>query len=286
MNKHLKELLFIILSISPLLIMSILSNLVEVPSSEISYEGLDRKVLMLSNSFLLFFFLVPYFAIKNNNNYLMNTNKIKLLPAALVIISTLFFIVLNAPVIEWNKSISFPDFMSSFESWALLKEKQLESLTVYLVSFENNFEYIIGIFAIALIPGFCEEYFFRGILQKNFNLLLKNSHVAILLSSLLFSAFHLQFYGFFPRLFLGIFFGYLFYWSGSLIYPVIAHVFNNFLSLTVFYAANNGFFGKNFDVSVNSSPDIPLAVIALSIIIFIFLVTVLKEKLKYTNESG
>lgn len=286
MNKHLKELLFIILSISPLLIMSILSNFVEVPSSEISYEGLDRKVLMLSNSFLLFFFLVPYFAIKNNNNYLMNTNRIKLLPAALVIISTLFFIVLNAPVIEWNKSISFPDFMSSFESWALLKEKQLESLTVYLVSFENNFEYIIGIFAIALIPGFCEEYFFRGILQKNFNLLIKNSHVAILLSSLLFSAFHLQFYGFFPRLFLGIFFGYLFYWSGSLIYPVIAHVFNNFLSLTVFYAANNGFFGKNFDVSVNSSPDIPLAVIALSIIIFIFLVTVLKEKLEYTNESG
>ena len=286
MNKHLKELLFIILSISPLLIMSILSNLVEVPSSEISYEGLDRKVLMLSNSFLLFFFLVPYFAIKNNNNYLMNTNRIKLLPAALVIISTLFFIVLNAPVIEWNKSISFPDFMSSFESWALLKEKQLESLTVYLISFENNFEYIIGIFAIALIPGFCEEYFFRGILQKNFNLLLKNSHVAILLSSLLFSAFHLQFYGFFPRLFLGIFFGYLFYWSGSLIFPVIAHVFNNFLSLTVFYAANNGFFGENFDVSVNSSPDIPLAVIALSIIIFIFLVTVLKEKLKYTNESG
>ena len=286
MNKHLKELLFIILSISPLLIMSILSNLVEVPSSEISYEGLDRKVLMLSNSFLLFFFLVPYFAIKNNNNYLMNINRIKLLPAALVIISTLFFIVLNAPVIEWNKSISFPDFMSSFESWALLKEKQLESLTVYLVSFENNFEYIIGIFAIALIPGFCEEYFFRGILQKNFNLLIKNSHVAILLSSLLFSAFHLQFYGFFPRLFLGIFFGYLFYWSGSLIYPVIAHVFNNFLSLTVFYAANNGFFGENFDVSVNSSPDIPLAVIALSIIIFIFLVTILKEKLEYTNESG
>ena len=66
----------------------------------------------------------------------------------------------------------------------------------------------------------------------------------------------------------------------------IAHVFNNFLSLTVFYAANNGFFGENFDVSVNSSPDIPLAVIALSIIIFIFLVTVLKEKLEYTNESG
>ena len=284
MNKHFKELVFIIISISPLLAMSIVSNLIETPT-EISYEGLDRKILMLSNSFLLFFFLIPYFVIRNNPSYLMNCKKVKLLPIIMVIFTTVFFIILNAPVIEWNKSISFPSFMSSFESWALLKEKQLESLTIYLVSFENNFEYLIGIIAIAIIPGFCEEYFFRGVLQKNLNLLLKNAHIAILLSSLLFSAFHLQFYGFFPRLFLGIFFGYLFYWSGSLIYPVIAHAFNNFLSLTVFYAASSGVFGENFDISVNSSPDIPLAVILLSIIIFIFLLSVLKEKLKDIHES-
>ena len=285
MNKHFKELVFIIISISPLLAMSIVSNLIETPT-EISYEGLDRKILMLSNSFLLFFFLIPYFVIRNNPSYLMNYKKVKLLPVIMVIFTTVFFIILNAPVIEWNKSISFPSFMSSFESWALLKEKQLESLTLYLVSFENNFEYLIGIIAIAIIPGFCEEYFFRGVLQKNLNLLLKNTHIAILLSSLLFSAFHLQFYGFFPRFFLGVFFGYLFYWSGSLMYPVIAHALNNFLSLTVFYAASSGLFGEDVDISVNSSPEIPLALIAFSIIIFIFLVVILKEKLNNTHESG
>ena len=285
MNKHFKELVFIIISISPLLAMSIVSNLIETPT-EISYEGLDRKILMLSNSFLLFFFLIPYFVIRNNPSYLMSYKKVKLLPVIMVIFTTVFFIILNAPVIEWNKSISFPSFMSSFESWALLKEKQLESLTIYLVSFENNFEYLIGIIAIAIIPGFCEEYFFRGVLQKNLNLLLKNTHIAILLSSLLFSAFHLQFYGFFPRFFLGVFFGYLFYWSGSLMYPVIAHALNNFLSLTVFYAASSGLFGEDIDVSVNSSPEIPLALIAFSIIIFIFLVVILKEKLNNTHESG
>ena len=285
MNKHFKELVFIIISISPLLAMSIVSNLIETPT-EISYEGLDRKILMLSNSFLLFFFLIPYFVIRNNPSYLMNYKKVKLLPVIMVIFTTVFFIILNAPVIEWNKSISFPSFMSSFESWALLKEKQLESLTIYLVSFENNFEYLIGIIAIAIIPGFCEEYFFRGVLQKNLNLLLKNAHIAILLSSLLFSAFHLQFYGFFPRFFLGVFFGYLFYWSGSLMYPVIAHALNNFLSLTVFYAASSGLFGEDIDVSINSSPEIPLGLIAFSIIIFIFLVVILKEKLNNTHESG
>ena len=285
MNKHFKELVFIIISISPLLAMSIVSNLIETPT-EISYEGLDRKILMLSNSFLLFFFLIPYFVIRNNPSYLMNYKKVKLLPVIMVIFTTVFFIILNAPVIEWNKSISFPSFVSSFESWALLKEKQLESLTLYLVSFENNFEYLIGIIAIAIIPGFCEEYFFRGVLQKTLKLLLKNAHIAILLSSLLFSAFHLQFYGFFPRFFLGVFFGYLFYWSGSLMYPVIAHALNNFLSLTVFYAASSGLFGEDIDVSVNSSPEIPLALIAFSIIIFIFLVVILKEKLNNTHESG
>ena len=285
MNKHFKELVFIIISISPLLIMNILSILIEIPT-EMSHEGSDRKTLMLSNSFLLFFFLMPYFVIRKKTPYLMNFKKVKFLPVVMVIFSTFFFIILNAPVIEWNKSISFPGFMSAFESWALLKEKQIESLTIYLVSFENNFEYLIGIIAIAIIPGFCEEYFFRGVLQKNLKLLLKNPHIAILLSSLLFSAFHLQFYGFFPRFFLGVFFGYLFYWSGSLIYPVLAHALNNFLSLSVFYAASSGFFGEDFDVSVNSSPEIPLALIAFSIIIFIFLVIILKEKLNNTHESG
>ena len=285
MNKHFKELVFIIISISPLLVISILSNLIETPTA-MSYEGKDRKVLMLSNSFVLFFFLIPYFVVRNNTSYLMNFKKVNFLPVIMVIFTTFFFIILNAPVIEWNKSISFPGFMSAFESWALLKEKQIESLTIYLVSFENNFEYLIGIIAIAIIPGFCEEYFFRGVLQKNLKLLLKNPHIAILLSSLLFSAFHLQFYGFFPRFFLGVFFGYLFYWSGSLIYPVLAHALNNFLSLSVFYAASSGFFGEDFDVSVNSSPEIPLALIAFSIIIFIFLVIILKEKLNNTHESG
>ena len=172
MNKHFKELVFIIISISPLLAMSIVSNLIETPT-EISYEGLDRKILMLSNSFLLFFFLIPYFVIRNNPSYLMSYKKVKLLPVIMVIFTTVFFIILNAPVIEWNKSISFPSFMSSFESWALLKEKQLESLTLYLVSFENNFEYLIGIIAIAIIPGFCEEYFFRGVLQKKLEFIIK-----------------------------------------------------------------------------------------------------------------
>ncbi len=283
MNKHFKELLFIILAVSPLIIMSVVSNLVQVPV-DMSYEGIDRNMLLISNSVVLFLFIMPGFFIRNNKNYSMNYNKLSFSPLLLVIITTFLFIILNAPIIEWNKSINFPDFMSSFESWALLKEKQLESLTIYLVSFQSLSEYIIGVIAIAIIPGFCEEYFFRGVLQKNFRLLFSNPHYAIILSALLFSAFHLQFYGFFPRFLLGVLFGYMFYWSGSLIYPVIAHALNNFFGISVFYAASNGLFGDDFDLSVNSSPDIPISILIFSFFLFCILLLRTKKQLNKVNE--
>jgi membrane protease YdiL (CAAX protease family) len=79
---------------------------------------------------------------------------------------------------------------------------------------------------IALIPAIGEELLFRGVIQgsifKNTNI-----HVAVLLTSIIFSAFHLQFYGFLPRMVLGILLGYSLAWSGSLWLPVLIHFINN-----------------------------------------------------------
>ncbi len=283
MSKHLKEFIFIILSVSPLFFMTIISNILETPS-DMSFERIDRKMLMISNAVFLLLFLVPYFVIRKNVNYNLGMRNVAIYPLVLVTLSTFFFIIINSPVIEWNKEINFPDFLSSFEFWAQAKEKQLEAVTIHLVSFENNFEYLIGILTIAIIPGFCEEYFFRGVLQKNLSLLIKNHHVAILISAFIFSAFHLQFYGFFPRLLLGVLFGYFYYWSGSLTYSIIAHTLNNFFSLTLFYVARNGFFGDNIELDINSSPDIPLFIIIGALIIFCYLIFLLKKSNKNLNE--
>ena len=279
MSKHLKELIFIILSVSPLFFMSILSNALETPT-DMSYEGIDRKMLMISNAVFLLLFLVPYFVIRNNINYNLGMRKITLYPLVLVMLSTIFFIIINSPIIEWNKAINFPDFLSSFEVWAQAKEKQLEAVTLHLVSFETNWEYLIGVLTIAIIPGFCEEYFFRGVLQKNLSLLIKNHHVAIFISAFIFSAFHLQFYGFFPRMLLGVLFGYFYFWTGSLTYSVIAHTLNNFFSLTLFYIAGKGFFGESIELDINSSPDIPLVIIIGAFMVFCYLILLLKKATK------
>ena len=259
--------------------MLLLSSIVDGPT-DISFENYNRTSMLIGNSFALIFFSLPYFAIRNKSEYSMKVGKIDSSPILVIILITFFFMILNSSVIEWNKSINFPEFMNSFEQWALTKENQLEKVTLFLISFDNISEYLIGVLTIALIPGIFEEFFFRGVLQKNLFLISKNVHLAVWISAILFSAVHMQFYGFFPRLLMGVLFGFVFYWSGIIIYPMIAHAFNNFFSLTLFYGAKQGLFGTDFDISVNTAPDIPKAVIIISFVIFFILIINFKRNFK------
>ena len=279
MNKDIKELIFILLLALPILLMLLMSAFVDSPV-DIDISNLNRTYMLIGNSFSLLFFILPYIAIRKNKDYNMNFTKIDIKAISILLFSFLFFIVFNSLVIEWNKALIFPDFMSQFENWAISKEKQLAKLTVFLISFESFNEYLIGVLAIAIVPGILEEFFFRGILQKNILLISKNHHFAIWITAIIFSFIHLQFYGFFPRMIMGVLFGYIFYWSGSLTYPIIAHIFNNFFSLTLFYAANEGLFGPEFKVDINSSPDIPLYVIIFSFFIFSFLIVSFRKHFK------
>ena len=159
MNKHLKELIFILLLSLPIITMLLLSSIVDGPT-DISFENYNRTSMLIGNSFALIFFSLPYFAIRNKSEYSMKVGKIDSSPILVIILITFFFMILNSSVIEWNKSINFPEFMNSFEQWALTKENQLEKVTLFLISFDNISEYLIGVLTIALIPGIFEEFFF------------------------------------------------------------------------------------------------------------------------------
>ena len=275
MSNHWKELRIIVLIIfSSFVFVNLVISIFYIISGGVSSSGIENlledRILMLSlNSLSIMIFISPYFYVNKLSNYSIKIFPINSTPVILVLLLTFFFMILNSGVIEWNKSINFPEFMNSFETWAFNKEKELEKITIFLVSFENNWEFLFGILSIALIPGICEEYLFRGVLQKNFYLISKNIHIAVWLSAFFFSALHLQFYGFFPRMLLGVLFGYIYYWSGSILYPMIAHIFNNFFSLTIFYFSQKGLLNENFEVSVNSSPKIPIALIIISAVLFI-----------------
>ncbi len=163
---------------------------------------------------------------------------------ALVSIIFLGVMPFSSWLIEWNTQLDFPSFLSEFEKWADQKEKSLSELTFFLIKFQNISSFLLGFLVIAVLPGIGEELIFRGILQRNLGMVM-SPHVAIFLTAMLFSAIHLQFYGFFPRMFLGLLLGYVYFWSGNLNLAIWGHIFNNGFTLLMVYLYQQNLVGYN-----------------------------------------
>jgi hypothetical protein len=103
-----------------------------------------------------------------------------------------------------------------------LEEEAAKQITA-LLKVRTPAELFKNLIFIALFAGIGEELFFRGILQRMFIRLTKNPWMGIILTAAIFSGIHFQFYGFFPRLFLGILLGAIYWYSGSLWVAMLAH---------------------------------------------------------------
>ncbi len=147
----------------------------------------------------------------------------------------------------FNTKMTLPEFMSPLEDWMKEAEERAATLTALIVSGHNIWQLAINLIMIAVLPAIGEEMIFRGVLQPILLKATRNKHTAIIIAAIIFSAFHLQFYGFLPRLFLGIVLGYLYFASGSLWLSILAHFTNNALATIVYYLNNNGIMTENID---------------------------------------
>ena len=193
---------------------------------------------------------------------LLSTRHTEWLSLVLVFGLVLAFMPVNAAVMEWNINLDFGPISPAFQEWAYAKEEELRELTEYLTRFESFGGLLVGIFVIAVLPAVGEELVFRGIVQRQFHALVGNPHVAIWLAAFIFSAIHLQFFGFFPRLILGALFGYIYYWSGNLWYAIFAHFVNNGFTLVMLYLYQQG--SVDMDIESTDSVPWPLAIGALT----------------------
>jgi uncharacterized protein len=159
-----------------------------------------------------------------------------LLPALLTSLLVLVFAVFNNGLLYgWNAGLDLPDWLSGVEDWMKNSEKSAEKLTRVLTRFNSPADMLAGVLVIGVIPAVGEELVFRGILQPKIHSLTRNVHTAVWLTAAIFSFIHFQFYGFLPRLALGVVFGYLYVWSGSIFYPMLAHFTNNGFSVILVY---------------------------------------------------
>jgi len=111
--------------------------------------------------------------------------------------------------------------------WMIDSEKEAGKQMEAFLKVSNSSDIIVNILLVALLPAICEEVFFRGCLQRILIYAFKNPLAGITITAALFSAFHMQFEGFLPRMFLGILLGALFWYSNSLWPNIIAHFLNN-----------------------------------------------------------
>ena len=156
----------------------------------------------------------------------------------------LLLIVMVNPFINFhggiNSAMHFPEWLSGMEDWMWNAEETAGTLTEAFLKAEGIGGLLFNLFLIAVLPALGEELLFRGLIQRILTDLTKNIHWGIWLSAALFSALHLQFFGFVPRMVLGAMFGYLLVWSGSLWLPILAHFLNNAMAVIALYLIDKG----------------------------------------------
>lgn len=202
----------------------------------------------------------------------------------------LILMIISTPFISWvieiNASMSLPDFMSGIESWMRSSESQAESLVKAFLTFDGIGSLFYILIIVAVVPALGEELLFRGVLQKIFISWTKNPHVGIWITSILFSALHMQFFGFFPRLLLGLMFGYIFLWSKSLWLPILGHFINNGTVVVASYFFPQSL--RNSDVTIFEDNEYSFAFyigsFVLSVVVF-YLIWKVNQKESINNQN-
>jgi membrane protease YdiL (CAAX protease family) len=256
------------------------------PTSAISSNELDflRYMVIVQD---LAIFIVPaviiLFLMRPENKTPINNLKIPHFKEILLVIILAFFLF---PITNFtgqlNSEMHLPEWMSGVERWMIEKEDQADGLIDLLIS-SNTFQVmLLNILIIAVFPAIGEELIFRGVFQSIFQKLFRSGHLAVWFTAFIFSAVHFQFLGFIPRFILGLVFGYLYLWSGTLLLPIIAHFVNNAVPVV-------GTYVHAFD-NTNSLSSLPfwkqLAELSIPIFVCLFILGYFRYKYKIDNEAN
>lgn len=151
---------------------------------------------------------------------------------------------------DLNSRIDLPDSLDSIEQKLRAMEESAAALTVRFLQADNLGGLLLNIGLMALLPALSEELTFRGTLQQTLAEVQKPT-TAIWVTAFIFSAVHMQFYGFIPRMLMGAMFGYIFVWSGCLWIPIVMHLVNNSLAVLFYYFCSQPADGSSLTDSKN-----------------------------------
>ena len=204
--------------------------------------------------------------------------------ALLVVVA---FYIVSLPALNWlvaaNEAMSLPASLSSVENWMRAMEDSAAETTRQMLDIHTVGGLIACVLVVGVMAGLSEEILFRGAMLRMMQDSRMNVHIAVWTVAIVFSAFHMQFYGFFPRMVLGLWLGYLLVWTRSLWVPIIAHALNNSTVVVFSYLSNVGIVPEGYGDNLGISPDgafpwLAFASLIASIAVFLFAKRVLSKK--------
>jgi uncharacterized protein len=223
-------------------------------ANPMKYPSFKQSLLIMQGCATLFgMIIIPYYFLSKQGRSLKDlfSGPVYGQPAFITIMLVIVFMGVNSMVMQWNQSIDLPFGM---DEWAKEIEDKLAEAVEYITRFDSVGHFVLAFVVIAVLPAIGEELVFRGLIQNDFYRATGNAHVAIWISAILFSAIHLQFLGFVPRLLLGAMFGYLYFWSGNLWLAVLAHFVNNGFTVLALYLYQRGSFPINLEDETVTTP--------------------------------
>lgn len=176
----------------------------------------------------------------------------------------------NSILAEWNANLTLPESMSMIEQLMKQMQEAATKMIEKFVSVDTIGGLILNLFMIAGLAALGEELLFRSIIQTSLIKTFKNAHIGILIASAIFSFIHFEFYGFVPRLILGMLLGYMFYFSGSIWIPMLMHFLNNGTVVLIYFLNNKGITNIDVDTFGQTSTPVLIASIVVMIVLFLF----------------
>jgi len=216
------------------------------------------------------------FIVREPVDYLKITPKFP--PVLLLLI--LSIMICSSPVMEVlvnvNQKLVLPAPLKSLEDALRAMEAQAQKATEAMLQMKTISDMLFAVLVVGLLTAIAEEFLFRGCLQTIMIRWTGNPHAAIWITAILFSAFHMEFFTFLPRVALGVFFGYFVMWSGSIWTSVWAHFLNNATQVVILYLYSQ----KRITLDPNDQHVFNYQSYALSLIIILILLFMYRNTAK------
>lgn len=183
----------------------------------------------------------------------------------LLVVITFASMVLSGALGELNEIIPIP---AKWFAKAKAMEDDYKATMMVMANMKNNVDYILSLLVMAAAPALVEEVLFRGGFQQVLIGWTKNKWAGIILTSVIFSAIHFSYFGFLPRLGLGIVLGLVFFYSKNIWLNILLHFLNNAFVVTQLYAVSRQ--GKSIQKPMDESMPLWWGAIALVVLWILF----------------